>query len=186
MDFLFSENLKGTFQLCGIQNWNCPVLWRKRAEKAAFITCWSKSLYSQIPEVYFTIKQVYCVLISDKEHMDSIWQLGPISGLFSAKQKIIRCQKASEVISSWHSSNAANRQQPVNTSSFSLSQTHTFRIFKSFGSNYKMSLIHNNTQMLEKQCLGRLEVTCHFSATMEIVNCLHKMLFFYNNNFWTR
>lgn len=67
-----------------------------------------------------------------------------------------------------------------------LSQTRTFQIFKSFGSNYNMSLIHNNTQMLEKQSIGHLKVTCHFTAAMEIVNCLHKMLFFYNSNFWTK
>lgn len=73
MDFMFSENLEETFQLSGIKNWNCPVLWRKRAEKAALITCLSKSLFSQIPEVCFMIKEVYCVLIADEKHIDGIW-----------------------------------------------------------------------------------------------------------------
>lgn len=73
MDLVLLENLEETFQLCGIQNWNCPVPLRKRAEKAAFIMHWSKSLFPQITQVYFMMKQVYYVLIIDRKHMDSIW-----------------------------------------------------------------------------------------------------------------
>lgn len=46
---------------------------KEEDREAAFNMHWSKSVFPQIPQVYFMIKQVYYVLIIDKKHMDSIW-----------------------------------------------------------------------------------------------------------------
>lgn len=48
------------------------------------------------------MKQVYYVLMVDKKNKDSRWQLEPTSGLFSAKQKIIKCLSSSYSVWGYH------------------------------------------------------------------------------------
>lgn len=75
----------------------CPV---EREHRRQLSLC--TDLKAFFHQIYFMMKQVYYVLFIDKKNKDSIWQLEPTSGLFSAKQKIVKCLSSSESVWGYH------------------------------------------------------------------------------------